>query len=187
MKIKIYESKLFSKFCILITLSPGLPCSPPGPCGPLKPWKKHLFNINKKLNSNGRQYNKQWPYDQLTRVFCKTSNSNCNGWHYNQSKQKKTSRKICVFLVFWQIILFLPMTLIFLLMKKEFIQKPLPFLEFFFGTWNPKHTYHTGFSIFFKSTSTSLFADGTFYIKIWPIFVNILYNSIKIRRYQRPF
>jgi hypothetical protein len=36
----------------------------------------------------------------------------------------------------------------------------------------------SGFSIFFKCTSTSLFTDGTFFIiKIWTIFMNILYNT----------
>jgi hypothetical protein len=35
-----------------------------------------------------------------------------------------------------------------------------------------------GLLIFFKSTSTSLFTGGTLFIKIGPIFMNILYNTL---------
>ena len=35
-----------------------------------------------------------------------------------------------------------------------------------------------GLSIIFKSTSTSLFSGGTYFIKIWTILMNILCNKI---------
>lgn len=103
--------------------------------------KKHLFNINKKLNSNGLQYNKQRPYDQLTLVFCKTSNSNSNDWLYNQSKQKSQAEKYGCFWFSDRPFFFILMTLIVLLMKKNAFKNRCNFYDFFFWGHETQNTH----------------------------------------------